>query len=742
MHGDFAPRTASILLALSVVLVLALASPSRAAGVGFWITGIEAVQAVQTPSSGVPLIGGKPTFVRVYVRSNERNHGPWTNISSTLTVKTSSLNRTHKPISSNRNGTITVSPSGSHRDQWTDSFTFALDPDECAPNQQMFVVARIYSTTGESDGSSPGDHQKAAALNFSPAINLSVYAFAWQAANQDDREPDGTPNTRTLNAIKWVDYAVHEQYLRAVFPVSHFAFVPVPSIGTDTLVSGNERTIRTLADKLVAAMPAGSVIHFLKAWDTGGGHGYASGQRSDAENGFTQFRAGTVSAQEISHTLGLWCHTFDQPCTSPPYQPYSYPRPDGRVDVVDVGIYNRYPPRLISGSAGVRVAQQFSAAAQALEWPGSESLWRDDNSVVSDFMSYNGSPTLWISSFTYCQLLKAVTDRQKIAPTANWSGKCVPAVGDRFQGGPIVTATPVVAGKNHLYVSGTINRDGNGELTELDQIVPSSSQEIRPGPYRIALLAEQGRVLRQVAFGGSTTHPHQRAPSVEHFGLLVPFEDIAESTARVELRYGDRVLAARTIPPHAPTVSLEPFIGGGDVARGVHTLRWTASDSANHLLTYTVEYSRDGGEHWSPLGVDPRGTSLKVDFDRIAGSDRALIRVRASNGGRVAYSQTERPFRVQPKEPVVVIHAPLPGLVVAPGVPAIGSGSAVTLENGAVTTDRAYRWSSDKDGPLKEGRWIVLNGLSAGDHELTLTVQGANELKSSASVKIKVLPDS
>jgi hypothetical protein len=721
------------LLLLAAALLTVTSIPSMAAGTGFWITDVEALQVIQTPNKGVPLIGGKPTFVRVYVGSNEQNHGPWNNVTATLDVTAPAFTRTHKPLSINGNRTITVSSTGSHRDRWTDSFTFPLDPDECAPDLQLTLRARIFSATGEPDGSSPGDHERELVLNFSPAINLSVYAFAWQPENQDDR-----PNTRSLGAIKWADFAIHEQYIRAAYPVSHFAFVPVPSLGTTTIQYGNETTVRQYADLILSILDEGSLIHFLKPWDTGGGHGYASGNRSDAENNVSNFRAGVVPAQEIAHSLGLWCHTFNQPCTSPPYQASSYPRPRGFIDWSDVGIYARYPLRLITGTAGVKVPQQLRAAF-APDGSGN-SLWRDDPHSVSDIMSYNVPPTSWVSSVTYCQLLRAVTDRVKVAPTSSWSGNCVPATP-----APSVAATSLASpppnqpARAHLYVAGTIHARERVNLQTFDQIL-TTTPKIRPGPYRIVFLAKTGQILRQVSFGPGSRHPHQ-VLSAEPFGILVPFNDIAETTARIEIRRGERILAGHDVPESTPTIALEPFIDADAVAKGVLTLRWSASDPGGHPLTYSVEYSRDGGERWLPLAVGLKNTSREIDFDRIAGSDRALLRVRASNGGRIAQAQTAASFRVAVKSPIVSIHDPIPGAVISPGIPAIASGSAVSLEEGAVTEDEAYQWTSDKDGRLMRGRWVVLNDLSIGDHELTLTVQSSHGLASSASVRVRVLSE-
>jgi hypothetical protein len=737
MQKDGLYGASSLLLALS--LLISLARPTIAAGTGFWITGIEAVQAVQTPTSGVPLIGGKPTFVRVYVRSNQKNHGPWTGISATLTVKAKNFSRTHKPISPRPDGAITVSPFGSHRDRWSDSFTFALDADECAPDQKLFVIAKVFSIRGEADGSSPGSHEKAAALNFSPAINLSVYAFAWQAEVQDDPIGGGAFNTRSLDPIKWEDFAVHEEYLRAVYPVSHFAFVPIPSIGTATYKCCDEAGIRNIADLYLATLPVDSLIFFLKAWDTGGQHGYAVGQRSDGENDVDKFRAGTVPAQEIAHSLGLWCHTFNRPCTSPPYQLYTYPRSNGRIGPTDIGIYNRYPLRLISGSAGVKVVEQFGT----LIWfPGGpapvNALWRDDASTASDFMSYGSSPTLWVSSVTYCQLLLAMTTRNNIAATEAWSGKCTPDTASQAIE-KVGLGTPVQG--RHLFVSGRFLHDGGAQLVDIDQIV-TSSRPPRSGPYRVVLLSEQGGKLREVPFGGATAHPGDPRGSIQTFGIAIPFGDIAEATARVELRQGDKLLAERKLSRVSPKIAIEPFVGREELVQGTRTLRWTASDQEGSALSYSVEYSLDGGSNWLPMAAKLREPSLAIDFDRIGGSDHSLLRVRATNTGRTSEAQVEHPFRVPKKPPLVTIYGPTERVVVNSGTPAIVSGSAVTLENGAIIADSAYQWSSDKDGPLPKGKWIVVNGLSSGDHNLTLSVSSPDDLKSSATVKIRVTPRS
>ena len=54
------------------------------------------------------------------------------------------------------------------------------------------------------------------------------------------------------------------------------------------------------------------------------------GAASEEQNARTDHRAGKVMAQEIAHTFGLWCHTFDA-CYNCPHAT------TGHIDGSDVG---------------------------------------------------------------------------------------------------------------------------------------------------------------------------------------------------------------------------------------------------------------------------------------------------------------------------------------------------------------------------------------------------------------------
>jgi hypothetical protein len=65
-------------------------------------------------------------------------------------------------------------------------------------------------------------------------------------------------------------------------------------------------------------------------------------------------------------------------------------------------------------------------------------------------------------------------------------------------------------------------------------------------------------------------------------------------------------------------------------------------------------------------------------------------------------------------------------------------GSAYSLEDGAILDGAAYSWSSDRDGTLGSGEWIVLRKLSLGPHALTLTVHDSVGKTGSATVHVIV----
>ncbi len=133
----------------------------------------------------------------------------------------------------------------------------------------------------------------------------------------------------------------------------------------------------------------------------------------------------------------------------------------------------------------------------------------------------------------------------------------------------------------------------------------------------------------------------------------------AGQVARIELLDGEALLAARQVGPGAPTVSVLTPAGGEQLSQGT-TLSWRASDpDAADRLLFSVQYSPDGGQTWRALltnlpnlgGGDPVSVDLR-DLSALPASVGAsgLIRVAASDGYHTTLA-TSRPFSVPDRAP-------------------------------------------------------------------------------------------
>jgi hypothetical protein len=699
-----------------------------------WITGMTPVQGVQTTLNQVPLVAYKPTFVRVYVQSNESKHGPWTDITARLTVKdvTTGTTDTLLPVNTfNANSTITVSPTGSHQDKWGDSFTFWLKYGDTTPGAKE-LNATISSVSGGFESDTGDDHVWTLGPTFNPRLAVDVYGMVWAASDNSDGSHVGP-------AAPWSDFYGHQEYVQNVFPITNFSIVPLPGIGRaapNPQPFTNLTGARTWADQELANLPANSKLNILNNWSDL--DGYAAGSRSEEENWRTE-GIGTTMAQEVSHTFGMWCHTFDK-CDN-------YPHPDtSEIGSVDIGF---------------DLAEDTTTSAVLLV---SVSGLRDpfdnviDGNRVTDFMSYNAPPN-WVSSFSACQLVGVLwpvpvacnsvaslptADRHVMlaghfgfAQPAEAAPTDLPAPGN-----PDATGSAATDGGEHvfLYVAGTLKED-RASFDPFQMITARDDRATRleGDKYRLTLEDNAGRVLAPFLFTPrvSDDKRSERTGPI-HFSLVVPFDEYKDVTAAVVLRRGDKILATRRASLHYPKLTLSTAPTKQQSVAGHRTISWIASDPDKNPLTFGADYSPDGGRTWLPLNVGLNKQSLDVDFDDLPGSDRAQLRVWASNGLKTTLARLPWTFRVSRKSPQPAISQPADGATYARGQPFMARGSAYSLEDGVILDGTAYSWSSDRDGTLGSGEWIVLRKLSPGPHALTLTVHDSVGKTGTATVHVIV----
>lgn len=249
------------------------------------------------------------------------------------------------------------------------------------------------------------------------------------------------------------------------------------------------------------------------------------------------------------------------------------------------------------------------------------------------------------------------------------------------------------------------------------------------------------------------------------FYVLVPAAVEGVPIHRIELvdALGGQTLAARAASAKAPVVSdlvagsdaIEP---GAGVLGGNITVSWTASDDDGDSLQHTLFYTRDNGASWSPIAVNLEETSFTFAASDVpsAKPGAGLFRVRTTDG----FLSSDATMPV-----AVALDTALAVALAAGGVAGDAIGNPpdlflVSPNNGATFPERAsvilraaawdledelldgdsVMWESDLDGPLGFGRWLLLQDLSVGVHQLSVTALDADGNLSTDSVSVTISP--
>lgn len=334
----------------------------------------------------------------------------------------------------------------------------------------------------------------------------------------------------------------------------------------------------------------------------------------------------------------------------------------------------------------------------------------------------------WVSPFTYNTIFPQVRDA------------LIPR--DRLtRPGGAEDSLVARSGEQELLV--TAGRIGPGDAAAFDpfyRILGPGSFFSRggAGAYELVLEDAEGESLFVHRFELEPAHPEH--PQVRRFNEILPF---ALETARIVLKHGANVLAAREVSANAPVVTVfEPGGGGPFLTAGEPlAFRWQASDADGDTLFFLVQYSRDAGETWRTIAADLTVDELVLDAASLPGSDTALVRVLASDGVNTVQDQADSTFIVPRKNPVLWISGLRDHAV-------IGTHSVVNLQANFADPDeepideRELAWSSDTVGLLGTGSRLVLVGaeLPPGIHEISLTAPGEAGALITASVTILRAP--
>lgn len=674
------------------------------------VTGVEVTQAIQTDDNAIPLVGAKPTAVRVYVRSREDAGGVW-RVGARLTGSDGS-----RPLVPANASTIIASPGGSDRRTLTDSFLFLLEPGQTTPGNHSFRV-QLFPVPGDRPQSDTTNDSQTVTVSFGAPIHRTLHLITYDHV-EGGRVVAARPTAAQIEA--------HRQMFTNMHPLSSVTFMPLPGVSTVSFTDVGETSAFVIAHNWMKEAMS-------ELWPSGGHDGAVLGPEDSAAGWCCTNEAGN-SVFRASNQLGAPGETMGHE--------YGHRMIGNYHSYGDLGWPYARAPRDENGSRQASIGRNVGLriAPTPQTKPG---LDTSGNIMTWDMMS-DPSP-LWPSPNTYCRMLDAYRgsaqcdDTVRQAQTA--SARRAQAASARAAA--VEQAPSGVRGgaRRYLRASGVVEPKGRVRLDPFT-LVPDPENERTPRGgtrYSITLTGAQGRVLSLRRFRlAKAAHDH-RTPAAVAFSAYVRWDPRAE---RVVLRRGQRVIGQRAVSRRAPRVRMLTKLGRKPLT-GPRTVRWTGSDPDGDRLSYSLQLSRDGGKHWIPLTHGLRRRTTTVDFGAVPGATRARLRVTATDGVRVA-SATSGLFGVARGAPRVQISPLAPAgkpATLRSGQPLVVTGQAFDSESGALTAAGALRWSSDRDGGLGSGPWIAARLKTAGLHRITLEARDADGRTARATAEVLVTAD-
>ncbi len=668
---------------------------------------IEVTQATQTITNSVPLIAGKPTFVRVYV-----DCGPDGMLPKNATVALRGYGPSGElgPSQSPFGGYIRTACREDMQAQRADSrktLNFAL-PVEWS---QGTITLRA-----EVDGASYTDE-----FTFIPGQKLRV---AWVAMLYSPPQPLPPPGPMPTPIVYSPDLEVASKGivdLLSIYPVARgdvkYVFQPGFEQKIDKKFTCTEddcpadsQYLTTLNDfwnrmsregQWVDSITPDRLYGWVPEIAEGSLCGIADAIWADPQNRKGRVAAGFDScggetlAHELGHILsaqGLR-HTDNRPneqdsncgVTAPAGPAPDYP------------VYTNLPLGSI-GEWGMQIREK--------------DFYLLDPAQTYDFMSYC-SPE-WISPFNYDKL------HQGFQPTTTAVvAQAMTTPQRQFLASGIVFSPAMTATLNPLFV--------------ITSTVPPDPDQ--GGAYCLELRGESNITLDSRCFGLGFTNPETGdSIGTQGFSTVLPYPD---GTQAVVLTHNGAEVAQASASPGVPKVTLL-YPNGDEIWQptGIYSITWTADDTDNDTLYYALSYSTDDGVSWNPLVLETTETEWVVDASHFPGTTNARIRIEASDGFNTGVDVSDISFTVMPKGPETFILAPQENITITLGTPLWLQGYAYDLEDGTLD-DADLGWSSNRDGALGTGEQ-VLTSLSPGQHTVTFTATDSDNNAAAAQVSITV----
>lgn len=292
--------------------------------------------------------------------------------------------------------------------------------------------------------------------------------------------------------------------------------------------------------------------------------------------------------------------------------------------------------------------------------------------------------------------------------------------------------------QEYLIASGAVKNDGSVKLQNFRKIMlpVGTDDESGVGSYSLELQNEIGTLLFARYF------ELRNVPDANESQLFLEKIPYHSKTNRIVLKHGEVTLKTLFVSNNRPELTIT-YPNGGESLSGYQNITWMATDVDGDMLSYDILYSKDGGNSWSAIAVGINQQKYLWNTNNTPGSYQALIRVLATDGVNTGQDDSDSLFTVTPKSPQVVISKPANNTVYMLGEPIIFTGHGFDFEDGPLE-DNKLTWTSNIEGVIGSGSDIVLETLSSGTHNITLSADDSdgNHGTTNAVINVSSMQDS
>ncbi len=292
---------------------------------------------------------------------------------------------------------------------------------------------------------------------------------------------------------------------------------------------------------------------------------------------------------------------------------------------------------------------------------------------------------------------------------------------------------PPIQVKPVYHIFGHVNKDGTGSIDSFMVAPGIPLHNASRGALLVKFRNDNDSLVQTYGFNPTFVDVEGKEQDTVYFTAVLP--EVAGVT-RITLTYNNTDLDTITKTSNAPTITvISPSAGESWAGNELYDIQWIASDLDGDDLTFTILYSDDGGINWTSLASNLKNvTSYQVNSSRLTSSNNAMIRVVASDGFNTVMADSAV-FSVAPRHPSVMIFSPSASVGYTTSSVISFQGMALASTGSPIPDNQTY-WKLD-DSLIGLGKEIE-DRLPEGTHAVTFGAVDSNGLESLFKITITV----